>query len=53
MKINYPNGPTKEKEIKRAHTHGMLFEEAINNTNEYYRNKDLAYIYKNQLQFKL
>lgn len=46
MKINYPNGPTKEKEIKRAHTHGMLFEEAINNTNEYYRNKDLAYIYK-------
>jgi recombination protein U len=46
MKINYPNGETKTPEIKRVKTHGMLFEEAINQTNEYYRNKDLAHIYK-------
>lgn len=57
MKINYPKGipsfretTSQEKKIrKRIHTaanRGMDFEKAINTTNEYYLEKDLALITK-------
>ena len=45
MKINYPN---KKETIKTKvyKTYGMLFESALNMSNEYYRQNDIAYIYK-------
>lgn len=48
MKINYPNPSinhtSQKKTINRSH--GMLFESALNSSNEFYRNKNLAFIYK-------
>ena len=46
MKINYPNPSIKTTKTNSIRTYGMLFENALNETNEYYKNKDIAYIYK-------
>ena len=57
MKVNYPiphkenNKPVDEKKSTPAikhtiHTHGMLFENELNLSNEYYRNVGRAIIYK-------
>lgn len=46
MKVKYPNPSIKTKKTTKPKTHGMLFENALNLTNEYYRNKNIAIIYK-------
>lgn len=46
MKINYPFPNSNEKKTSQIKTYGMLFENALNQSNEYYRTKDIAYIYK-------
>lgn len=46
MKVNYPN---QKKQINKTTTHsqrGMALEHALNISNEYYRNKNIAVIYK-------
>ena len=56
MKIKYPN-PSVNPDIKLTQNNkvkqnqhfehrGMVFEHALNKSNEYYRNHDIAYIYK-------
>lgn len=48
MKINYSN-PSIQKDItkiKKPNAHGMLFENALNISNEYYLNKGIASIHK-------
>ena len=54
MNIKYPNGMIKEKttlvkkktkNMQKSHL-GLSFEEAINDSNEYYRNNNIAVIYK-------
>ncbi len=56
MKIKYPT-PNVNKDIKLNQTNktkvdqhfdhrGMVFEHALNRSNEFYRNRDIAYIYK-------
>lgn len=46
MKINYPNPSIKIEKPGRNKSHGMLFENALNISNEYYRVHDRAIIYK-------
>jgi recombination protein U len=48
MKVNYPNPSIQQKEHHPARTqsHGMVFEHALNLSNEYYYNKNQAVIYK-------
>ncbi|HHX79257.1 MAG TPA: Holliday junction resolvase RecU [Acholeplasmataceae bacterium] len=46
MKINYPNPSLNNLKPKKIKSYGMLFEEALNISNEYYRNQDIAHIYK-------
>lgn len=46
MKIKYPIPSIKNKKITRPKTQGMLFEYALNETNKYYLNKNIAVIYK-------
>lgn len=46
MKVNYPFPNNKQERKQTLKTYGMLFESVLNETNEYYRNKDIAYIYK-------
>lgn len=46
MKINYPNPSITTEKPKVIKTHGMLFENALNTTNEYYRIHNKAIIYK-------
>lgn len=48
MKVKYPNPDLNTKQIKptKAKSHGMLFENALNLSNEYYRNQGVAAIYK-------
>ena len=58
MKVNYPiphkdtivNSKTSEVKVVKAkhslHSHGMLFENELNLSNEYYRNIGRALIYK-------
>lgn len=46
MKINYPNPSLKNLKPKKVKSYGMLFEEALNTSNEYYRLNDIAHIYK-------
>ncbi|HEY8444908.1 MAG TPA: Holliday junction resolvase RecU [Bacilli bacterium] len=45
MKVNYPT-PQINKKITKPQTHGMLFENALNETNLYYLHKNKAVIYK-------
>ena len=54
MNIKYPNGKqefkttlpkTKTKDLRKSHL-GVSFEDAINESNEYYLNKNIAVIYK-------
>ncbi len=55
--MNYPTGIKKSfinKETKREYKNlGMNLENDINNTNEYYINKEIAYIYKKPTPIKL
>ena len=46
--MNYPNKSKKEKVVLKtsASKRGMTLEEDINNTNAYYRENDIAFIYK-------
>ena len=44
--INYPNPSIKNAKTTRTHTHGMLFENALNKSNEYYQIHKRALIYK-------
>lgn len=44
--INYPNPSIKNTKITRTKTHGLLFENALNISNEYYKIHNLALIYK-------
>ena len=56
MKIKYPNPSVnpdvklttnnKVKQNQHFEHRGMVFEHALNRSNEYYRNRDIAYIYK-------
>lgn len=46
MKIKYPNPSIKNEKIQAVKTHGMLFENALNITNEFYRIHNKAIIYK-------
>lgn len=46
MKINYPDPSLKNLKPKKLKSYGMMFEEALNNSNKYYRLQDIAYIYK-------
>lgn len=46
MKIKYPNPSIKNEKTQAVKTHGMLFENALNTTNEYYRLHNKAIIYK-------
>lgn len=48
MKVNYPNPSLNQQEhkVSKQKTHGMLFENALNLTNEFYRNRNMAIIYK-------
>jgi recombination protein U len=46
MKVKYPYPMAEEKKILRYQSHGMLFEKALNITNEYYRIHNKAFIYK-------
>lgn len=46
MKINYPFPMAKKKKPMQFQSHGMLFENNLNLSNEYYRHQGLAYIYK-------
>lgn len=46
MKVNYPYPMAEEKKPKKLQSHGMLFEKALNVTNEYYRLHNKAFIYK-------
>lgn len=46
MKIKYPNPSIKNEKIQAVKTHGMLFENALNTTNEFYRIHNKAIIYK-------
>ena len=47
MKINYPNGIIKEtKTCKIINTRGMMLEDLLNKTNEYYLIKGIANIHK-------
>jgi len=46
MKVKYPNPSIKVNKATKPKTHGMLLENSLNLTNEYYRNKNIAFIYK-------
>ncbi|MDD2682053.1 MAG: Holliday junction resolvase RecU [Bacilli bacterium] len=46
MKVNYPNPSLNNLKPKKIKSYGMMFEEALNISNEYYRIQDIAYIYK-------
>lgn len=46
MKIKYPNPTINNEKPQAVKTHGMLFENALNITNEYYRLHNKAIIYK-------
>ena len=46
MKVKYPVPITTNKKPMKFQSHGMLFENSLNISNEYYRNKGKAYIYK-------
>ena len=56
--MNYPNGIKKVKTLKPKENinyknRGMNLEEDINNSNEYYREKKIAFIYKKPTPIKL
>lgn len=44
--INYPNPSIKNPKISHPKTHGLLFENALNISNEYYKIHNQALIYK-------
>lgn len=48
MKVNYPipMANNKNTKVKKTLSHGIDFENALNLSNEYYRNKNIALIYK-------
>lgn len=46
MRVNYPNPSLNQQKTKVLKSHGMLFENALNITNEYYRIHQMAHIYK-------
>ena len=46
MKVNYPYPMTEPKKPIKYQNHGILFEKALNITNEYYRIHNRAFIYK-------
>lgn len=46
MKVNYPNGKKDCLKTKRVKTHGLMFENAINLSNEYYLINNRAVIHK-------
>jgi recombination protein U len=46
MKINYPIPTIKKDTQKGYQSHGMLFENSLNISNEYYRIHNIAFIYK-------
>lgn len=46
MKINYPFPMAEKKKTMQFQSHGMLFENSLNLSNEYYRLQGIAYIYK-------
>ena len=52
--MNYPNGIKKSHEQVINYSHrGMTLEDDINETNSYYRDKDIAYIYKKPTPIKV
>lgn len=53
--MNYPNGIKKEKLTTSINygNRGMNLEKEINTTNQYYRDRDLAYIYKKPTPIKI
>ena len=56
--MNYPNGLKKQKVLKPKENiiyknRGMNLEEDINSTNNYYREKNIAFIYKKPTPIKL
>ena len=55
--VNYPSGikksTIKKKETRNYKNLGMNLENDINSTNEYYVNKEIAYIYKKPTPIKL
>ncbi len=56
--MNYPNGIRKEKLIKKKEdivykNRGMNLENDINETNQYYQEKEIAFIYKKPTPIKL
>lgn len=46
MKVNYPNGKKSSIKNKKIKSHGLLFENAINLSNEYYLINNRAVIHK-------
>lgn len=46
MKINYPDPSLSNLKPKKIKSYGMMFEESLNISNEYYRIHDIAHIYK-------
>jgi len=44
--IKYPNPTITKTKVHRIESHGMLFENALNLSNDYYRIHDIAIIYK-------
>ena len=46
MKINYPNPTINNERFETVKSHGMLFENSLNISNEYYRIHEKAIIYK-------
>ena len=55
--MNYPTGVKKSfinnEKIKDYKNRGMNLESDINSTNEYYINKEIAYVYKKPTPIKL
>lgn len=46
MKVNYPYPMGEEKKPRKLQSQGMMFEKALNISNEYYRIHNKAFIYK-------
>ncbi len=53
--MNYPNGIKKQKKHHDTNygNRGMTLEKDLNQSNEYYRNMDIAYIYKKPTPIKI
>ena len=56
--MNYPNGIKKDNNItlstiKNSKNRGMTLENDLNETNEYYRDMDIAIIYKKPTPIKI